>query len=42
MTTTFINALYEPFENAWKKPGLYPVECVSIVQPASVPIPVMW
>ena len=41
MTATFMNAFYEAFVHALKKPGLYPhplVEYIAIDQPASVQI----
>ena len=41
MTATLMNALHGPLAHALKKPGVvtYPlVECIAIVQSASVPI----
>ena len=44
MTTTFMNAFHGPFAHAEKKPGIVSslLECITIVQPASVPIQEMW
>ena len=45
MPATFMNALYEAFAHALKKPGVvsHPlVEYITIVQPANVRILEMW
>ena len=45
MTATFMNALYEAFAHALKKPGVvyHPlVEYITIIQPANVRILEMW
>ena len=46
MTATFINAFYEPFAYAQKKPWVVPTHplwnALSIFQLASVPIQEMW
>ena len=47
MSVTFINAFYEPFAYAYKKPryACVPpplVDCVAIVQLAGIPIRAMW
>ena len=45
MTATFMNAFFEAFAQALKKPGVVPnllVEYIAIVQPACVRIREMW
>ena len=47
MTATFMNAFYEAFAHAWKKPGVVPhplVENIAIDQPASYSVQIreMW
>ena len=46
MAAIFINASFEPFAHAWKKPGYIfvsspPVDCVAIFHQAGIPIRVI-